>query len=97
MLLIDCPVCGQRSEDEFRCAGQAHLVRPGPPDAVTDEAWSAYLYQRTNLKGVNAERWLHEFGCRRWFNILRDTLTHQILHVYPVTEARRPEETGGGE
>jgi heterotetrameric sarcosine oxidase delta subunit len=25
-----------------------------------------------------AERWVHTAGCRRWFNLVRDTVTHTI-------------------
>jgi heterotetrameric sarcosine oxidase delta subunit len=25
-----------------------------------------------------AERWVHTAGCRRWFNLVRDTVTHHI-------------------
>jgi len=25
-----------------------------------------------------AERWVHTAGCRRWFNVVRDTVTHEI-------------------
>jgi sarcosine oxidase, subunit delta len=25
-----------------------------------------------------AERWVHTAGCRRWFKLVRDTVTHEI-------------------
>jgi heterotetrameric sarcosine oxidase delta subunit len=25
-----------------------------------------------------AERWVHTAGCRRWFTLVRDTVTHEI-------------------
>jgi heterotetrameric sarcosine oxidase delta subunit len=25
-----------------------------------------------------AERWVHTAGCRRWFDLVRDTVTHNI-------------------
>jgi heterotetrameric sarcosine oxidase delta subunit len=25
-----------------------------------------------------AERWVHTAGCRRWFNLVRDTVTDEI-------------------
>ena len=87
MLLITCPWCGERDEVEFHCAGESHIVRPGPPEAVSDEEWGNYLYQRINPKGVHFERWVHRFGCRRWFNVARSTVTHQILAVYRMDES----------
>jgi heterotetrameric sarcosine oxidase delta subunit len=33
---------------------------------------------RDNPKGWFAERWYHVHGCRRWFNLERDTATNEI-------------------
>jgi len=41
---------------------------------------------RTNPKGVLAERWVHSAGCRRWFNLQRDTVSHRIVAVYRIGE-----------
>ena len=82
MLLICCPYCGPRAEVEFRCGGQAHIARPGPYNAVSDDAWAHYLFYRENPKGRHHELWLHTGGCRRWFNLVRDTATHRIDGVY---------------
>lgn len=86
MLLIPCPWCGPRDEVEFTCGGEAHIVRPANPDALSDEAWADYLFMRTNPKGPMAECWVHTHGCRRWFNVVRDTVSHRILHVYRMGE-----------
>jgi len=86
MLQIDCPWCGPREEVEFHCGGQAHLVRPADPEALSDAQWADYLFMRDNPKGRFAERWVHSAGCRRWFNVLRDTRTHRILAVYRMGE-----------
>lgn len=88
MLLINCPHCGARPEIEFRCGGESHIQRPGPHGEVTDEAWADYLFYRTNPKAEHLERWLHIYGCRRWFNVARDTATHGIAAVYPMSETR---------
>src|ERR1700685_1979657 len=89
MLLIDCPYCGMaRPEIEFRYGGEAHIARPADPAAVTDEDWANLLYFRSNPKGVLAERWRHAFGCGRFFNCLRDTLSDKILAVYKAGEPR---------
>lgn len=83
MLLIDCPHCGPRPEIEFRCGGEAHLVRPDPATA-DDATWGAYLYRRASTKGVQRERWLHGHGCGRWFNAVRDTVTDRFQATYPI-------------
>ena len=86
MLLISCPWCGPRDEVEFHCGGEAHIVRPKDPDALSDAEWADYLFMRSNPKGVHRERWVHTQGCRRWFNVLRHTVTHQILAIYRIGE-----------
>ena len=87
MMLIPCPWCGPRDEVEFRYGGEAHIVRPLDPAALDDAAWADYLHMRANPKGALAERWLHWAGCRRWFNLLRDTASHRILAVYRIGES----------
>ncbi len=84
MLQITCPHCGPRSEIEFRCGGESHIQRPGPPEDVSDAKWSEYLFFRKNPKGIHFERWLHRFGCGRWFNIARDTVSHEVVQEYPI-------------
>lgn len=91
MLRIDCPWCGAREEIEFHCGGQAHIVRPADPAALDDAGWAEYLFMRDNNKGVFAERWVHSAGCRRWFNVLRNTVTHDIVAVYRLDESRPAE------
>ncbi|MBR45383.1 MAG: sarcosine oxidase subunit delta [Rhodospirillaceae bacterium] len=92
MLLIDCPYCGPREEIEFSYGGEAHIERPKQPDKLSDAEWADYLFMRNNPKGPLAERWCHSSGCRRWFNVERHTVTHEILRVYKMGEPR-----GGGE
>ena len=86
MLQIRCPYCGVRDEQEYRFGGPAHVVRPASD--CDDAAWGGYLFDRENPKGVHCERWLHRFGCGRWFNIARDSVTHEILAVYRMGEPR---------
>jgi heterotetrameric sarcosine oxidase delta subunit len=86
MMRIECPWCGPRDQEEFRCGGQAHIARPTDPGALSDREWSAYLFNRDNTCGLHFERWLHLYGCGQWFNLARDTRTHRILAVYAITE-----------
>ena len=95
MLLISCPYCGERDESEFSYGGEAHIARPSDPDALSDEAWADYLFMRTNPKGAHLERWCHAEGCRRWFNVRRDTVTHAITAVYRMGEKPPVPEKGG--
>jgi sarcosine oxidase subunit delta len=87
MLLIPCPWCGNRPENEFRYGGQAQVVRPVDPASVDDGVWVAYLYWRDNPKGRHTERWRHVHGCGRFFNCFRDTVTDQIAGTYKSGEA----------
>lgn len=86
MFLINCPWCGMRDEEEFTYGGEAHIVRPKDPDSLSDEEWAGYLFMRKNTKGVYRERWNHAHGCRRWFNMQRNTATHEIDGVYKIGE-----------
>ena len=61
---------------------------PSEPAEVSDTDWAAYLFYRSNTKGVLAERWNHAHGCQRWFNALRDTVSDKILATYRMGEAR---------
>jgi heterotetrameric sarcosine oxidase delta subunit len=78
MLLISCPWCGPRDETEFHYGGEAHRAYPADPRSLTDAQWADYVFARPNPKGRFAERWSHSAGCRRWFNVVRDTVTHEI-------------------
>ena len=84
MLVITCPHCGPREESEFSCGGEAHIARPLAENSLTDAEFADYLFLRDNPKGVFLERWRHAAGCRRWFNVVRDTVTHEIIEVYAM-------------
>jgi sarcosine oxidase, subunit delta len=86
MQLISCPWCGPREEPEFRHGGRARLAYPADPAALPDGQWAQYLFIRPNPRGPRAERWLHAAGCRRWFNVIRDTESHRVLAAYPIDE-----------
>jgi sarcosine oxidase, subunit delta len=98
MLRITCPYCGVRDELEFTFGGPSHVTRPAVE--VNDAVWADYLFNRDNPKGIHYERWLHSFGCGRWFNVARDTETHEIRAVYRMGEAKpavaEPAVTGKG-
>ncbi len=84
MLQIPCIHCGPRDESEFTCGGTSHMVRPGLEQS--DATWGEYLFFRDNPKGLHLERWRHTYGCGRWFNVARHTVTHEIFSVYAMTD-----------
>ena len=78
MLLIKCPWCGERDETDFSYGGEARITRPPDPFALSDAEWADYLFMRGNPRGAHNELWNHSQGCRRWFEVERDTVTYKI-------------------
>ncbi len=85
MMLLTCPWCGERPENEFHCGGTTAIIRP--PLGCDDDAWGRYLFFRENPKGAHAERWRHTFGCGQWFNVRRDTVSHVVDAVYGIVDS----------
>jgi sarcosine oxidase subunit delta len=83
MLLIPCPFCGPRPEDEFAYGGDATLVTPKEENNV--EAIADYIFLRDNPRGWHKEFWTHRYGCRRWMIVERHTVTHKIKSVSLAT------------
>lgn len=86
MLRIPCPYCSVRDEVEFIFGGPSHITRPSPD--VDDVTWTKYLFARENPVDIHYERWLHAYGCGLWFNVARDTTTHEIFTCYAMGEAK---------
>ena len=84
MLIITCPFCGPRDEVEFACGGEAHIARPLADNKISDADFADYLFMRDNPKGLFLERWRHSAGCRRWYNVARDTVSNEIVEIYPM-------------
>lgn len=55
---------------------------PSDPEALDDAAWAECVFMRDNPKGWFRERWMHVAGCRRWFNVVRHTVTYEIAGSY---------------
>ena len=66
----------------FSSSVSQHL--PLAENKISDRAFADYLFLRDNPKGVFLERWRHAAGCRRWFNVVRDTVSHQIIEIYAM-------------
>ncbi len=92
MLLIDCPHCGARDETEFSYGGEAHIMRPLAENEISDAEFANYLFLRDNPKGVFLERWCHSIGCRRWFNVARDTVSNTVIEIYPIGDLPSSDE-----
>ncbi len=87
MLQIYCPYCQElREEEEFSPSGEAHIARPRDPESLSDEQWGDYLFFRKNPRGLHREMWHHSAGCRRYFNVERDTVSYVIARSYPIGE-----------
>ena len=54
------------------------------------QTWGEYLFFRDNPKGRHLERWRHSYGCGRWFNLARNTQTHEVLSVYAMSDPPPP-------
>jgi sarcosine oxidase, subunit delta len=85
MLRIPCPHCGVRDETEYVFGGPTHVLRPA--FEVSDVEWTDYLFNRNNPRGLHYERWCHTYGCSQWFNVARDTQTHEILLTYRLQDS----------
>ena len=96
MLLIECPWCGPRAETEFSYGGEAGIVRPPDPDALSDAEWADYLFFRANPRGAHRELWNHAHGCRRWFGVERDTVTYRMERSYTLDGPGSDPATGSG-
>ncbi len=83
MLLIPCPWCGPRAQIEFSYGGDATAQRPANAEGASEQAWQDYIYLRDNPRGAHEELWQHSAGCRRWFRLTRDTLTHAVIGSAP--------------
>jgi heterotetrameric sarcosine oxidase delta subunit len=78
MLQVRCPWCGERDETEFSYGAEARVAYPPDPGALSDREWARFVFVRANPKGPLRERWVHTQGCRRWFDVIRDTSTNEF-------------------
>ncbi len=84
MMLIPCPHCGPRAQDEFVYERTMDALIPLdlPPEEAMDR-----LFTRTNPRGVDDELWRHTFGCRAWLVMRR----HRVTNVIESARAIGPE------
>jgi heterotetrameric sarcosine oxidase delta subunit len=81
MLIITCPYCGPRNDEEFTYQSEV-IARPDV--SVDPVTWRRYLYTKRNVSGWEEERWFHVSGCRRFLRVERHTLTNEIRRVSAI-------------
>jgi sarcosine oxidase subunit delta len=79
MLLIPCPHCGPRNQEEFTY--ERTLDSEVRLDDAPDVAIAA-LYGRANPRGEEHEIWSHT--CGQWLRLTRDRITHAFHSVEPL-------------
>ena len=90
MLEIPCPCCGNRPHSEFVYDGDA-LVMPldySQLDTPQDQA-ASYVYDRRNIRGIIQEYWHHQYGCRQWLVVKRDSFSHEITGASLLSKFKR--------
>ena len=89
MLKFKCPNCGFIiDETELIPGGEAHITRE--LGSCSDTDFSSYLFYRKNPRGVHFERWLHKFGCGKWFIAARCTETMEVFGTYSAQTLKPP-------
>ena len=86
MLNIKCPFRGYRSQKEFAYGGDGTVKRPELNQNISDEKWNEFLYLRKSPRGKHIELWHHVAGCRQWFKVQRNTVTHEIFQTAKMNE-----------
>ena len=56
-------------------------MKDRPEPTATDEAWSDYIYNRPNIKGIQTEWWFHRQGCKTWFVAKRNTVNNEVVEI----------------
>ena len=67
---------GYRPVSEFSYGGES---RPLYDENASEQEEIERLGLRRNAYGVQRERWVHTYGTRRWYTIVRDTRTNTVL------------------
>jgi heterotetrameric sarcosine oxidase delta subunit len=75
---INCPNCGPRGVWEFHFSGPAGDEARPPQDADA-KSWTNFIYNKSNIRGVQTEWWYHRSACKLWFLVERNTATNEVL------------------
>lgn len=90
MKLMTCPVNGVRAISEFVCGGELRAMPD--PNAVSDDTWSDYVFNRNSVPTLKKEWWCHT-PSGVWFIAERDTATDTIQRTY-LYQAEHGSEPG---
>ncbi len=86
MQIRPCPLNGPRNISEFVCFGE--VTEMPDPEAVTDDAWAAFVWFSDNTAGVVREWWYHA-PTAYWIIAERDTVKDEVIRTYPASELYR--------
>ncbi len=75
MLRIPCPYCGCAMRPSSSSAGPRTSL--GPDSRSDDRTWTRLSVHAREPRGIHYERWLHAFGCGRWFNVRKGRVESQ--------------------
>ncbi|WP_339949430.1 sarcosine oxidase subunit delta [uncultured Albimonas sp.] len=80
---LACPFCGPRDAAEFAYEGPfcGDPAAERPPLAAGPAAWVEAVFLRDQPRGPTRELWRHVHGCGCFLDVLRDTLSHEVLSV----------------
>ena len=53
---------------------------------MSDKDWDDFVYLRKSPRGKHIEFWHHIAGCRQWFRVQRDTVSHEIFKTAKLDE-----------
>jgi len=82
MKLIECPLNGVRSVQEFVCGGA--VTREPLPDAPA-KAWAEYVFADDNSRGTVDEWWCH-VASAYWFIVRRNRSTNAVTATYTIDQ-----------
>lgn len=80
MLLIPCPNCGPRAEEEFAYGGPARVLPrlDGKADAA---AWHQAVHSGGTSATIQSEFWYHHAGCESWVTLQRNLRSHEFAET----------------
>ena len=82
-----------RDQSEFTYGRE---VAPVPALDANAAEWQRFIFERDNPCGAHAEWWHHNNGCRQWLDIVRDTMTHEVLQIKVARPPVGANDAGAG-
>jgi len=82
MKIIDCPLNGPCSAEEFICGGE---VVEQPDQAASLGDWADYVFFENNSRGLAHEWWFH-VPSNYWFIATRNAATDEFIQTASVDD-----------